>query len=224
MAADLWKIHQGFTIPTFVVTLSIAPLHLVKSHPRYHNRHHVVRIFEAEDTECITVLCGRLQHVYIPHLIVWNMSANEIPWNILWPIPSLLDESNGIHSLCHKCNNPIWNTKNTVHQNRFACRKERLAHPKHESNTSSKLRLLILAQLWRSILPLDNLWPPKIEISPQQILCRSLSRGCCFRPTHMNPGAKLLYHPIMISSRTLNQYGLNLYDMFLFHASSIWLI
>ena len=73
----------------------------------------------------------------------------------------LLDESPGIHSLCLKCNNPVYNTKPTVCTNRFSCRKERLLYLKNRSNVSFNLWVKFWSQLRRSILLLDNLWPPQ---------------------------------------------------------------
>ena len=56
------------------------------SHPRWHNLHHIFSIFEAEDTEWITVFCFSLWHVYIPHLLVHKIPSDDIPWNNFRPI------------------------------------------------------------------------------------------------------------------------------------------
>ena len=64
----------------------------------------------------------------------------------------------------------------------------------------------------------------RIELIPQKIVWHPLPKWCDFRLAHMNPGADLCYHPIVLLSSTLIQYGLNSSAMFLFHASSIYLI
>ena len=111
--------HQGLTIPTFVVALSIGPLYLTKSRPRCHNLHQVVSLFEAEDTEWLTIFFVRLQHIYTLHPLVRKFMVNDIPWNTFQLILMFLDNSADIHYLPCKCKNPICNTKITVHNNRF---------------------------------------------------------------------------------------------------------
>ena len=72
--------------------------------------------------------------------------------------------------------------------------------------------------------PIQYFPSAKIEVIPQNIVWRLFSKGCGFRPTHMNPGGGLLYHSIMFFSSTFFQYGLNSSAIFLFHDSSICLI
>ena len=172
--------HLGLTIPTFVFALHIGPLQLIKSHPWCHNIHCVVSFFEAEDTEWLTVFCGSLQRVYILYPIFRKIPVDEIPWNIFWPIPVLLDDNASIHSLRREWNNPICNTKTTFHRNKFAHRKERLVYPKHDSNGSSKLRVKLWSQLFWSILPLNNMCPPQNRGKPTKYCMALISKRIFF--------------------------------------------
>ena len=64
----------------------------------------------------------------------------------------------------------------------------------------------------------------RMEVRAQQIVCRSLPKGCGLRPTHINPGDHLLNHSIMDSSRTLIHDGKNCWAILWFQASSNWRI
>ena len=113
------------------------------------------------------------------------MTVGEIPWNNFQPISALLYESAGLHSLCRKCDNPIWNTKNNVRHYIFSCIKERLTHPKHYSTSSSKLGIQLWDQLFWSVLSLDNMCPPRNICNSTADFMAPISKRMLFSPgTH----------------------------------------
>ena len=180
---------KWFIVSTFVVELLIGPLQIVNSQTRWYKIHHVFVIFEVDITESLDVFCGRPQHVCTPHLLVWKVQANDIPCNMFWKIPALLEDSALIHYIHHKCNDPICNTKTTVQHKKFEHRKERLVHTNHEYNSYSKLHVLLWAKMYRSVLSLENLWLTKNLANPTADYISLISKRMWFVPNiHKSSG------------------------------------
>ena len=64
----------------------------------------------------------------------------------------------------------------------------------------------------------------RMEVRAQKMVCRSFPKGCGLRTTHTNPGAHMLNHSIMDSSRTLIYDEKNCCFLLWFQASSNWRI
>ena len=112
---------------------------------------------------CMTWLLLKVD-TFINHVrdyLVWLSCSFSLSFKCLITLRKYLRQS-----LHHKCNNPICNTKTTAHHNRFALIKERLLHLKHNSNGSSNLQVNLWVQLFRSILLLYNICPPKNQGKP----------------------------------------------------------
>ena len=124
-------------------------------------------------------------------LLVHKMPVNEIPWSTFRPIPTIIDERNGINFLSCECKNTISNKK-TVHNNSFARRQQRLTHPKHDSNVSLKLQVKLWNQLFRSILTLNNLCPPQNRGKLISDFTALITKWMWFLPDTHEPGGRVI--------------------------------
>ena len=142
--------------------------------------------------------------------------------NYFRPVTPLIDQSYCIHTF-------VFDIYNTFGKNNPLSNTTSFPEPKivlHILNikltVSPNLLYYFWPSCWGESLP-STIWDlHKIDFKIQQRLCLLLPKGWGLFPTHMNLGAYLLNHSIIMLLSTLIHYGLNYSSMLRFHDYSIW--
>ena len=152
-----------------IVPPCLSPLKVVQSRPLAHYIHRIVRFFHTHHLESQSInWC--LKHITMINILVFKMRINRSTRHTFGPILFLLDKLCSVNTVPLQFNNASWHKKFNIHHYCFPGTIQRLAHPQHQTNCSTKLAELFFPSYFSQFFPSTIKALNKIEVSAQLIV------------------------------------------------------